>query len=148
MGDYDFYKIYGANDQLRGTVAFVHPKVVADPLGKRNQVGVICEADVTLDNIYVDFVDKVGLFSAEALLVFLPDDVIHQNLAEMPGEVPFPDLKALTQIDLFLRYGDGTVNARFKALAIARDNPAIQDLCVETLNNQISRDIPNQYCRD
>lgn len=148
MNELDFYKTSGANDQLRGTVVCVHSGVEADPLGKRNQVGVICEADIGLDNIYVDFVDKVGLFSADALLVHLPVEMIHQNMADMAYDVSFPDLKALTQIDLLLRYGEGSVNTRVKAMTIARDNPAIQHLCVEGLDNRISRDISNQYGRE
>jgi len=146
MSIFNTPEMSAADDKLRGVVALVHPDLECDPLNKRNQIGVISEADIDLDNIYVDFVDKVGLFSADALLVLLPPDEIHQNLADMAYEVAFPDLKALTQIDLFLKYGD--VNARFKAMAIARDNPAIQPLCVEILNNQISRDRPNQYGRD
>lgn len=146
MSIFNTPEMSAADDKLRGVVALVHPDLECDPLNKRNQIGVISEADIDLDNIYVDFVDKVGLFSADGLLVLLPPDVIHQNLADMAYEAAFPDLKALTKIDLFLRYGD--VNARFKAMTIARDNPAIQPLCLETLNNQISRDIPNQYGRD
>ncbi len=146
MSIFNTAEMSAADDKLRGVMALVHPDLECDPLNKRNQIGVISEADIDLDNIYVDFVDKVGLFSADALLVLLPPDDIHQNLADMAYEASFPDLKALTEIDLFLRYGD--VNARFKAMAIARDNPALQPLCLETLNNQISRDIPNQYGRD
>ena len=146
MSIFNTPEMSAADDKLRGVVALVHPDLECDPLNKRNQIGVISEADIDLDNIYVDFVDKVGLFSADALLVLLPPEDIHQNLADMAYEASFDELKALTQIDLFLRYGD--VNARFKGMAIARDNPAIQPLCVETLNNQISRDIPNQYGRD
>lgn len=142
-----FPSFHEANEKLRGVVAWVHPDLQADPLNKRDQIGVICEADLAWDNIYVDFVDKIGLFSADALLVLMPMEVIHQNLADMAYDVAFPDLKALTQIDLFLRYG-GDVNARFKALAIARDNPSIQPLCTEVLQNQISRDLPNQYGRE
>ena len=146
MSIFNTPEMSAADDKLRGVVALVHPDLECDPLNKRNQIGVISEADIDLDNIYVDFVDKVGLFSSDALLVLLPPADIHQNLADMAYEAPFDELKALTQIDLFLRYGD--VNARFKAMSIARDIPAIQPLCVEILNKQISRDIPNQYGRD
>ena len=146
MSIFNTPEMSAADDKLRGVVALVHPDLECDPLNKRNQIGVISEADIDLDNIYVDFVDKVGLFSADALLVLLPPEDIHQNLADMAYEAPFDELKALTQIDHFLRYGD--VNARFKAMSIARDIPAIQPLCVEILNKQISRDIPNQYGRD
>jgi len=148
MSIFNTPEMSAADDKLRGVVALVRPDLECDPLNKRNQVGVISEADIDFDNIYVDFVDKVGLFSAEGLWVLLPPDEIHQNLADMAYEAPFEALKAMTQIDLFLRYGDGNVNARFKAMSIARDHPAIQPLCVVTLNNQIAREMPNQYGRD
>ena len=51
MNDLDFFKMSGANDKLRGVVVLVHPELLADPLSKRNQVGVISEADIGLDNI-------------------------------------------------------------------------------------------------
>jgi hypothetical protein len=70
MDDFNSTKRSLENDKLRGVVVFVHPELQCDPLGKRNQVGVICEADIDLDNIYVDFRDKVGLFSPMPCLLF------------------------------------------------------------------------------
>ncbi|WPU96454.1 hypothetical protein SNE25_13080 [Mucilaginibacter sabulilitoris] len=145
MNDLDFFKISGANDKLRGVVVFVHPELLADPLGKRNQVGVICEADIALDNIYVDFRDKTGLFSADALFTFLPSDHMQDNLVNMLHNKMSSEFKALQQVELLVRYGD--VTEKIKAMQTARDHPAIQPMCVEILKDQISRDIFNQYER-
>jgi hypothetical protein len=145
MDDFDFFKMSGANDKLRGVVVFVHPALVADPLGKRNQVGVISEADIGLDNIYVDFRDKVGLFSADALLIFLPADQIQQNLVNLADNQLSEEFKALRRVELLVRYGD--VTEKIKAMQTARDQPAIQPLCVEILKDQFSRDFSNQYGR-
>ena len=145
MNDLDFFKISGANDKLRGEVVFVHPELFADPLGKRNQVGVISEADIALDNIYVDFRDKVGLFSADALFAFLPSDQIQENLVNLLQDKTSGEFKALRSVELLVRYGD--VTEKIKAMQIARDHPAIQHLCVEILKDQLSRDFSNQYGR-
>ena len=145
MDDFDFFKMSGANDKLQGVVVFVHPELLADPLGKRNQVGVICEANIGLDNIYVDFRDKIGLFSADALFTFLPPDHIQQNLLNLADNQLSEEFKALRRIDLNVRYGN--VTEKIKAMQTARDLPAIQPLCVEILKDQLSRDISNQYER-
>jgi hypothetical protein len=145
MNDLDFFKISGANDKLRGEVVFVHPELFADPLGKRNQVGVISEADIALDNIYVDFRDKVGLFSADALFTFLRSDQIQDNLVNLLQDKTSVEFKALRSVELLVRYGD--VTEKIKAMQTARDFPAIQPMCVEVLKDQIFRDISNQYGR-
>lgn len=145
MNDLDFFKISGANDKLRGEVVFVHPKLFTDPLGKRNQVGVISEADIALDNIYVDFRDKVGLFSADALFTFLRSDQIQDNLVNLLQDKTSVEFKALRSVELLVRYGD--VTEKIKAMQTARDFPAIQPMCVEVLKDQIFRDISNQYGR-
>lgn len=145
MNDLDFFKISGANDKLRGEVVFVHPELFADPLGKRNQVGVISEADIALDNIYVDFRDKVGLFSADALFTFLRSDQIQDNLVNLLQDKTSVEFKALRSVELLVRYGD--VTEKIKAMQTVRDFPAIQPMCVEVLKDQIFRDISNQYVR-
>ena len=146
MDDLYFYKHAGANDKLRGVFVLVRPDLECDPLDKRNHVGVICEADLDFDNIYVDFKYNVGLFSAEGLLSFLPGDKIYDNLAGLSAAIKPADFLALGRVDALVCFGD--VADKIKAMAIASDYPAIQPLCVETLQNQISRDIITQYGRD
>lgn len=146
MDDIYFYKHSGANDKLRGVVVLVRPDLECDPLDKRNHVGVICEADLDLDNIYVDFKYNVGLFSSDALFTFLPEGKIHDNLASLSSAPKSAESLALRRVDVLVRFGGVTEN--IKAMLTASDYPAIQPLCVETLKNQISRDIFNQYGRD
>jgi len=146
MDDIYFYKHSGANDKLRGVVVLVRPDLECDPLNKRNHVGVICEASLDLDNIYVDFKYNVGLFSADALFTFLPADKIQDNLAGLPAATSSADFLALGRVDALVCFGD--VTDKINAMGIASDYPAIQPFCVEILQNQISRDISNQYGRD
>jgi hypothetical protein len=131
------------NEELRGTLVLVHPELEYDPDGRKNEIGIIVNSDLENDNVLVSFQDnEYDLFTSDALLVLLPAEHIHQNLADLAYETSFPDLKALTQMDLFLRYGSG--DTHFKALEIARDNKKIQPLCLESLTDQTRRDL-SQY---
>jgi hypothetical protein len=146
MDDFDFFKLSGANDKLRGVVVLVRPDLECDPLDKRNHVGVICEANLDLDNIYVDFKYNVGLFSADALFTFLPENKILEGLVSLSSAPKSAESLALRRVNVLVRFGG--VTEKIKAMLTASDYPAIQPLCVEILQNQISREIPNQYGRD
>lgn len=132
-------------EDLKGTPVLVHPGLDYDPAGKQNQIGVISVPDLMNDDVFVAFGDDLGLYSTDALLVLLPAEEIHQNLADMAYETAFPDLKALTQIDLFLRYG--SPGKELTAMQLARDNPNIRPFCLDTLQNQISKNIDQNYSR-
>ena len=132
-------------DDLKGTPVLVHPELTYDPAGKQNQVGVISKADLMNDDVFVSFNGELALYPAEALFVLLPNEEIHQNLADIAYETPFAELKALTQIDLFLRYG--STGKELTAMHLARDNPAIRPLCLDTLQNQIIKSIDQNYSR-
>ena len=125
------------NDELTGKLVLVHPGLTHDPAGRQNEIGIIVNSDLADDAILVSFQDnEYASFTSDALLVLLPAEQIHQNLADMAYETSFPDLKALTQIDLLLRYGSG--DTHFKALEMARDNKKIQPFCLDTLENVIA----------
>ena len=125
------------NGELTGTLVLIHPELGHDPAGRRNEIGIIVNSDLENDNILVSFQDNEhDLFTSDALLVLLPDDDIHRNLSNMGADAAWADIKALTQIDLILRYGSG--DKHFKAMELARDNINIQSLCLDTLQNQIN----------
>jgi hypothetical protein len=145
MDEFNSVLISRENDKLRGVVVLVHPDLRTDGLGMQNQVGVICEANIRLDDFYVDFRVVTGLYSADALFTFLPEDKIHENLAGLSFEDNADEIKTITQVDLTVRYGD--VTAKINAMFLVRDNPLIQPYCVEILQNQISPDISNYYGR-
>ena len=124
------------NEELRGTLVVVHSELEHDPAGRKNEIGIIVNSDLADDNMLVSFQDnEYASFTSDALLVLLPDEQIHKNLADLAYETSFPDLKALTMIDLFLRYGSG--DTHFKALELARDNKNIQPLCLLSLEDRL-----------
>ena len=132
-------------DDLKGTPVLVHPELSYDPAGRQNQVGLISKADLMNDDVFVSFNGELALYPAEALFVLLPTEEIHQNLADIAYETPFAELKPLTQIDLFLRYG--STGKELTAMHLARDNPAIRPLCLDTLQNQLIKSIDQNYSR-
>jgi hypothetical protein len=132
-------------DDLQGTPVLVHPELGYDPAGKQNKVGLISKADLMNDDIFVSFGDELALYSTDALLVLRPAEEIHQNLVELAYDISFVELKPLTQIDLFLSYGSS--NKKLTAMQLARDNPAIQPLCLDTLQNQIRKSIDQHLTR-
>lgn len=129
-------------DELKGIFVLVHPELPHDPAKKQNEIGSITHSDLSNDDVFVSFGDEPALYEPDALLVLMPMEQIHANLAELAYETTFRDLKSLTQIDLFLRYGSD--NKEFMALELARDNKNIQPLCLESLGEQIRRNL-SQY---
>lgn len=124
------------NNELNGKLVLVHPGLTHDPAGRQNEIGIIVNSDLAADDFIVSFRDnEYDLFTSGALLVLLPDEQIQQNLMDMAYEASFPDLKALTYIDLILRYGPG--DKHFKALKMARDNKNIQPFCLDTLEKNV-----------
>ncbi|MDR3564485.1 MAG: hypothetical protein P4N59_24055 [Negativicutes bacterium] len=132
-------------DDLKGTPVLVHPGLSYDPAGKQNQVGLISKADLMNDDVFVSFNGELALYPAEALFVLLPAEEIHQNLTDIAYETPFAELKPLTQIDLFLRYG--SAGKELTAMHLAHDNPAIRPLCLDTLQNQLIKSIDQNLSR-
>lgn len=123
-------------DELTGTLVLIHPELEFDPTGRRNEIGIIVNSDLDNDHILVSFQDNTyDLFTSDALLLLLPDEDIHRNLAKMDHHSPWEDIKSLTQIDLVLRYGTG--DKHFKALELTRDNKNVQSLCLQTLENKL-----------
>lgn len=133
-------------DELKDTVVLVHPDLQHNPVNRQNQIGVISHSDLMNDDIFVNFDGEQGLYASDALLVLRSAEDIHQNLADMAYETPFRNLKALTQIDLFLRYGGDKKDKM--AMEIARLNPDVQHHCLETLASQLYKDISKNYGRE
>jgi hypothetical protein len=132
-------------EDLKGTPVLVHPELAHDPAGKQNQIGIISHTDLVNDYVFVSFGYETALYATDALLMLLPQLEIYQYTNEMAFELALPDLKTLTQIELLLRYG--TAITHETALQLARDNKNIQPFCLDTLQNQLQKDIDQNYSR-
>lgn len=132
------------SDELTGTLALIHPEIKHDPAGRQNEIGIIVNSDLANDNILVGFQDNERtLFAADALMVLLPDEEIHRNLSQMSYGAAWEDIKSLTQVDLFLRYGSG--GKQFRALEVARDNQNIRHLSLQTLEASLELKLGRSY---
>lgn len=125
------------NTELTGQLVLVHPELSDDPAERQNTIGIITFADLSMDDFYVGFQDNTtGRYASNALLILKPMDEIHQLLVDRGDLLSFPDLKALTHLDLTLRYATG--DRTWSALQLAANNPAIQTLCLDVLNDTIA----------
>jgi hypothetical protein len=132
-------------DDLKGIPVLVHPDLRDDPAGKQNQLGVISHADLANDDVFVSFGYETALYATDALLILIPQLEVYQHTVDMAFDLALPDLKALTQIELLMRYG--TAITQQTALQLARDNTAIQPFCLDTLQNQINKNIDQNLSR-
>jgi hypothetical protein len=132
-------------DDLKGTPVLVHPELAHDPAGKQNQIGTISGADLMNDDVFVSFGYETALYSTDALLIMIPQPEIYRHTNEMAFELALPDLKTLTQIELLLRHE--TAITHETALQLARDHKNIQPFCLDTLQNQLQKNIDQNYSR-
>ena len=120
------------NNELNTQLVLVHPGLSDDPAGRQNEIGIIVSTDVPGDDFCIGFQDNTrGRYPSGALFRLKPMDEINQLLVDQGARLSFPELKALTQLDLALRYGPG--DRAFNALQVAADNPAIHSLCLDLL---------------
>jgi len=124
-------------NELIGQYILVHPELQYDPASKQNWPGMIWSVDIERDDFVISFHDNTrGLYSADTLLILKPVDEIYQLLADHGHMLAAPDLKTLTQINLFLQYGIG--DKEWKALELAASNPNIQELSLDLLKDRLA----------
>ena len=132
--------------ELIGKYVLVNPKLDQDPAQKQNEVGLIYKTDIRNDEVFVNFSDGVqGLYATDALLVLKPSAEIHHNLNENAFIMAFPDLKALTQIDLMLHYASPEYLKT--AMELVRDNKEIQFLSLDQLDDVVSQNRSQSFNR-
>lgn len=102
----------------------VHPQLKEDPANKQGEIGVITAAILNTDEFFVGFDDKeVGLYSADALLTFIPTEEIYMNLKRDAIRLDTATFQDLKNIALLLDYG--TPKQHRTAMEIAKKNPAV-----------------------
>jgi hypothetical protein len=117
----------------------VHPQLKDDPVARQGQIGFITAAILNSDEFYVGFDDKeVGLYAADALLVFKPAEQIYQNLKLHVMQMAPATFKDLKSIALLLDYG--TVLQQRKAMEIAQKNPDVISSGMVSLEESLGLD--------
>jgi len=113
----------------------VHPELENDPDERRNEIGIIVSDNLN-HKIRVSFQDNTcSNFTSDELFLLKPIGEIQQMLIDQGQYLSLPDLKALTQLDLMLRYGNG--DKAWDALKLAANNPGIHEFCLDRLDDKL-----------
>lgn len=120
-------------EELTGMLALVHPALSHDPAGKQNQVGMITDADLANDDIYIGFAKgEQGRYSADAVLIMKPANTIHFDLMQNRLKLEVTDFKTLMRIAL-LRQGHPTMADKRSAMAMAMQNETLRNNSMATV---------------
>lgn len=123
-----------------GTYAIVNPQVTNDPANRQGKIGMIVDANIENDDIWVSFgKTEVGLYSTNALMVLQKPDLISQNAMDKRFEISGADFKRLMEISL-LQADRGPESAK-KALEMARSSEAVMQNSVTTLQDKLGLDL-------
>jgi hypothetical protein len=109
--------------ELSGSLAMIHPRLSNDPGLRQGQIGLIVDADLAKDDIYVGFgKDRVVLYSSNALMVLQKPHDINGNALQNRFELPAADFKALLQIGLWQQSGKAENMKNALELGASNDN--------------------------
>lgn len=126
-------------DDLIGQLVLIHPEISTDPAGKAGQVGIITDADIEMDNIYVGFRKKgQGLYGADALLILRKPENIKDLMNIYKHDLSVDDYKALFQISLLQEFKQSTANTK-TALSLALQSEAVRDIAMRSVENLLGR---------
>lgn len=122
--------------ELSGSLAMVNPRLSNDPGLRQGQIGLIVDADLANDDIYVGFgKDRVVLYSSDALLVLQKQRDIDANAMANRFEMTSPDFKALMQIGLWQQ--SGKMEDMKHALELGASNATLLKYSMTTLKDKL-----------
>jgi hypothetical protein len=123
-----------------GTYAMVNPQVLNDPDNRQGKIGMIVDAHIENDDIWVSFgKSEVGLYSTNALMVLQKPDLISQNAMDKRFEISGADFKQLMEISL-LQADRRPENAK-TALDMARSSEAVMRNSLTTLQDKLGLEL-------
>lgn len=123
------------NNELQGTQVLVRPDLEHDPAGQQGKIGVVSYVSQVDDN-YVNFGDKEGVYASGALLKLKHKQEIFSEVMNS-GNIEVKDFKDLYKIAQLQDLGRPKDIAQ--ALEIARDNPAIWERTLEPTGETLAQ---------
>lgn len=130
---------------LTGTLVLVQPDLELDPNMKKGMIGVLTYARSETEN-YVRFPGAGEAFYPAGQVMMLKDkQQVFEDLTHNGSSMPLDDFKAMYKI--MLLQDRGTSQALYSALAIANDNPGIQEKVLESISPEQKRELANSYSR-
>jgi hypothetical protein len=119
-------------ENLNGTLVLVLPDLENDPTTKQGQIGVMTYARSASEN-HVRFPEgNEAIYPAEQVLKLKNKQQVLDDLTKNGPSMPLDDFKAMYKI--MLLQDRGTSQASFSALAIAKDNPGVRGIVLESIN--------------
>lgn len=130
---------------LTGTLVLVQPDLELNPNIKKGMIGVLTYARSETEN-YVRFPGAGEAFYPAGQVMMLKDKQrVFEDLTHNGSSMPLDDFKAMYKI--MLLQDRGTSQALYSALAIANDNPGIQEKVLESISPEQKRELANSYGR-
>jgi hypothetical protein len=130
---------------LTGTLVLVQPDLELNPNMKKGMIGVLTYARSETEN-YVRFPGAGEAFYPAGQVMMLKDkQQVIEDLTHNGSSMPLDDFKAMYKI--MLLQDRGTSQALYSALAIANDNPGIQEKVLESISPEQKRELANSYSR-
>ncbi len=130
---------------LTGTLVLVQPDLELNPDMKKGMIGVLTYARSETEN-YVRFPGAGEAFYPAGQVMILKDkQQVFEDLTHNGSSMPLDDFKAMYKI--MLLQDRGTSQALYAALAIANDNPGIQEKVLESISPEQKRELANSYGR-
>ncbi|MBB6107841.1 hypothetical protein SAMN05421821_101246 [Mucilaginibacter lappiensis] len=133
------------NENLIGTHVLVLPDLENDTGTKRGHIGVLTMTFSEKEN-YVRFPEGGEAYFPAAQVMTLKDkQAVVDDLTNNGSSIPLDDFKAMYKI--MLLQDRGTSQALYSALAIANDNPEIQERVLESINPTQKQELSKTYGR-
>ena len=124
------------NNEQSGTYAMINPQIDNDPAKRQGEIGLIVDANLERDDIWVSFGrDKVGLYSTNALMVLNKHEQISQNAMDKRFEITGADFKKLMEISLLTQ--SGRPEKMKAALEMAGSNETLLKNSTSTLQDRL-----------
>lgn len=123
-----------------GTYAMVNPQVTNDPANRQGKIGMIVDANIENDDIWVSFgKTEVGLYSTNALMVLQKPDHISQNALDKRFEISGEDFKQLMEISLL--QADRRPENALTAMEMARSGDGVMQNSLTTLQDKLGLEL-------
>lgn len=133
------------NQNLAGTLVLVKPDLENDPGPKHGHIGVLTLAFSEKEN-YVKFPEGgEAYYPAEQVLMLKDKQEVFNDLTNNGSSMPLDDFKAMYKI--MLLQDRGTSQALYSALAIANDNPGVQEKVLQPITPTQKQELSQTYGR-
>lgn len=125
-------------DQLINTPVMVHPELTHDPVNQQCNIGTISHVVYENDEVYVRFKEDItGVYSADALLLLQPPNLI---LANLKAGIEAMDRRDIIELlNVYLLQKSGRPDAIEEAMYMPVFNEALWDKALISLQDWIDR---------